>query len=124
MRTILGLSPAFLLGVAIIFGLSTPGTAAAGSAWQKPSVMKCSLGPAEECNVEVACPAEMPFVSTGGGGMPGASPADHAVAMTMNLPIAQDKWRVRWRNLSSSASADIKVAVRIKCSDNAAEAGW
>ena len=112
---------AFALGAAIG---SAPLTAQAKSAWQKPAVQECDLAPAGDCNVEVACPPEMPFVSSGAGGMPAAEPADHAVAMTMNLPIAKDKWRVRWRNMSAAANAKVKVAVRIKCSDDAAEAGW
>ncbi len=96
----------------------------AKSAWQKPTVQECTLAPSGDCNVEVACPADLPFVAAGGGGMPAASPASHAVAMTMNLPIAKDKWRVRWRNMSATDEATIKVAVRVKCSDDAAEAGW
>jgi hypothetical protein len=119
------LAIALAFGATLALGTTTlPGPAAAGSAWQKPAVQECSLGPAEECNVEVACPADMPYVAAGGGGMPKAAPADHAVAMTMNLPIAKDKWRVRWRNLAREGNAEIKVAVRVKCSDNAAEAGW
>ncbi len=99
-------------------------SAQAASAWQPPTVMECSLAPGGECNVEAACPADMPFVAAGGGGMPKAEPANHAVAMTMNLPISENKWRVRWRNLSADVTASIKAAVRIKCSDSAAEAGW
>lgn len=95
----------------------------AKSAWQKPVVRDCALAPSGECNLEAGCPADMPFVVTGGGGMPAAEPADHAVAMTMNLPISEQTWRVRWRNMSSSAAAKVKVAVRVRCSDDAAEAG-
>ncbi len=111
---------AALAALMLLFALP----AAAKSSWQKPVVQACALAPSADCNVEVACPANMPFVAAGAGGIPAADPADHAVAMTMNLPIAKDKWRVRWRNLSTAASAKIKVAVRVKCSDDAAEAGW
>lgn len=99
-------------------------TAHASSKWQKPTLTDCELGPGQVCNVEVACPAEAPFVAAGGGGFPKAEPKDNSVAMTMNLPISNGQWRVRWRNLSGTQSAKIKTAVRVKCSDRAEEAGW
>lgn len=114
---------------AITFGLTgmallSHHPAAAISAWQKPTALQCDMAPGADCNLEVSCPADMPFVTTGGGGIPAIEPADHSVAMTMNLPIKEDTWRVRWRNLSSDQTAKAKVVVRVKCSDNAAEAGW
>jgi len=66
----------------------------------------------------------MPYVVGGGGGMPAADPANHSVAMTMNLPVSENTWRVRWKNLSPAEHAAVKVAVRVKCSNDAAEAGW
>ena len=102
----------------------TPASAEAGSAWQKPQVEQCEVAPGAECNLEVSCPAEMPYIAAGGGGMPAADPSNHGVAMTMNLPISENTWRVRWKNLSPDIAAKVKVAVRVKCSDNAAEAGW
>jgi len=111
-----------IAGIAAWFTVATD--AAAESAWQKPAVQECTLPPNGECNVEVTCPADKPFVAAGGGGMPAAEPPNHAVAMTMNLPISENAWRVRWRNLSSDMAAKIKVAVRAKCSDDKAEAGW
>ncbi|MDX1711541.1 MAG: hypothetical protein R3316_10455 [Rhodovibrionaceae bacterium] len=118
----------FALSLAFILSLAaaTMGTteARAESAWQAPLVKDCELAPSGECNVEATCPADMPFAAAGGGGMPAAAPDDHAVAMTMNLPVAKDTWRVRWRNLSKTDPAKVKVAVRVKCSDSPAEAGW
>jgi hypothetical protein len=102
----------------------TPVTADAKSTWQKPQVEQCELAPGGECNLEVSCPSEMPYVVGGGGGMPAADPANHSVAMTMNLPINENTWRVRWKNLASVEVAKVKVAVRVKCSDDAGEAGW
>jgi hypothetical protein len=99
------------------------GEAFAASSWQPPVVQECSLAPGSDCNVEASCPADMPFIVTGGGGMPMAQPDDHGVAMTMNLPVSNGTWRVRWRNVGD-ADASIKVAVRIKCASDAAEAGW
>ncbi len=112
----------FLAPTALI--VLAPLAADANSAWQKPTAQQCDLAPGAECNLEVSCPAEMPYVAAGGGGMPAAEPANHSVAMTMNLPISKQTWRVRWKNLASDGSAKVKVAVRVKCSDNAAEAGW
>lgn len=102
----------------------TPITANAESVWQKPQVEQCDLGPGGECNLEVTCPSDMPYVVGGGGGMPAADPANHSVAMTMNLPVSENTWRVRWKNLSPAEGAAVKVAVRVKCSNDAAEAGW
>ena len=85
---------------------------------------QCTLAPGADCNVEATCPAEMPYVVAGGGGIPAIEPADHRVAMTMNLPVTQGSWRVRWRNLSDEQAVTGKFAVRVKCSDTAAEAGW
>lgn len=99
-------------------------TAFAKSAWQKPTVVECNMGPGADCNVEVSCPADMPYLVVGGGGIPKIEPAGHSIAMTMNLPIKKDTWRVRWRNLSADQTATGKFAVRVKCSDTAAEAGW
>ena len=98
--------------------------ASAKSIWQKPIVLQCEMGPGADCNLEATCPEDMPFVATGAGGMPKIEPEDHSIAMTMNLPIKQGKWRVRWRNLSRDKTAKAKAVVRIKCSDSAAEAGW
>ena len=93
--------------------LATPAFAA--QEWQKPVVKECSLEPGARCNVEVACPNTHPVVLSGGGGMPEAAPPDNQVAMTMNLPVAKDKWRVRWKNMSATESATAKVAVKVLC---------
>jgi hypothetical protein len=47
--------------------------------------------------------------------MPKSAPPSNQVAMTMNLPIASDKWRVRWKNMSTTDSATAKVAVKVLC---------
>jgi len=114
---------ATLLGLACAALLSTP-PALAKSAWQKPAAQQCDMAPGADCNLEVSCPSDMPYVATSGGGIPAIEPADHSVAMTMNLPIKQGTWRVRWRNMSSDQSVKAKMVVRVKCSDTAAEAGW
>lgn len=44
--------------------------------------------------------------------------------MTMNLPVNENSWRVRCRNLSGEDWAKGKFVVRIKCSASAEEAGW
>jgi len=116
-------SAAFGIGVAAIMALAGS-PALAKSVWQKPIVLQCEMAPGADCNLEASCPADMPFVATGGGGMPKIEPEDHSIAMTMNLPIKKGTWRVRWRNLSSDKAAKAKAVVRIKCSDSAAEAGW
>lgn len=100
------------------------GMAAAEPGWQKPVVAECALAPAADCNVEATCPADAPYVVTGGGGMPKADPQDHAVGITMNLPVSEGVWRVRWRNLSADTPANVKVAVRVNCAATAEEAGW
>ncbi len=97
-------------------GLFFAGPALAAQVWQKPVVKECGLEPGAQCNVEVTCPASHPVVISGGGGMPKATPPENQVAMTMNLPIASDKWRVRWKNMSSTDSASVKVAVKVLCS--------
>ena len=103
-------------GVLLAAGLlSCAGAAAAEQAWQKPVVQSCSLEPGAHCNVEVACPASHPVVLSGGGGMPESAPPDNQVAMTMNLPVAADTWRVRWKNMSATDAATVKVAVKVLC---------
>lgn len=76
------------------------------------------------CNVEAACPDDAPFVVVGGGGFPQVEPEDNAIAMTMNLPVNEKTWRVRWRNMSGEDWAKGKFVVRIKCAASAADAGW
>ena len=115
----------YLTAFAILGAIAIPvGAAFAKSAWQKPTVVECKLEPGADCNVEVSCPADMPYLMVGGGGIRKIEPAGHTVAMTMNLPIKKNTWRVRWRNLSADKAAAGKFAVRVKCSDSAAEAGW
>ncbi len=101
----------FIVVGALLF--STP--AFAGQAWQKPVVKECALKPGAQCNVEVTCPKTHPIAVSGGGGMPKSAPPSNQVAMTMNLPIASDKWRVRWKNMSATDSATAKVAVKVLC---------
>jgi hypothetical protein len=83
--------------------------------WQKPAVKQCNLAPGAQCNVEVTCPSSHPRALSGGGGMPKAMPESNQVAMTMNLPIAENKWRVRWKNMSNTDAANVKVAVKVLC---------
>ena len=99
--------------VAGLLFLAAP--AFAEQAWQKPTVQSCELAPGAHCNVEVTCPDSHPVVLAGGGGMPESAPPDNQVAMTMNLPVSGDTWRVRWKNLSASNAATVKVAVKVLC---------
>ncbi len=92
--------------------------------WQKPVAQDCSLKGGEECNVEFKCPTETPFVVSGGGGMPQVDRKDHQVTMTMNLPVDSNTWRVRYRNLPGGPDTNIKMLVRVRCSDSNKEAGW
>lgn len=87
----------------------------ANQVWQKPVVKECGLEPGAQCNVEVSCPKSHPIVISGGGGMPKAMPPKNQVAMTMSLPIASNKWRVRWKNMSATDAASVKVAVKVLC---------
>lgn len=114
------------MGVATVASLllALPATAVAAGRWSPPFAQTCALGPGDECNVEVTCPAERPWIVAGGGGMPKASRADHSVAMTMNLPISEHSWRVRWRNMPGGEPVEVTVAVRVRCSDDREEAGW
>ena len=105
-----------ILSVAAMAG--APDTAQAKERWQKPVVKECSLGANEWCGEDVACPAELPFAVAGGGGMPKASRPDHSVAMTMNVAISENVWRVRWQNLAGGVPTDVKVMIRVKCSDD------
>ncbi len=111
------------LGV-FVLTLHPTDPASAGSTWQNPAVLMCDMAPGADCNLEARCPVDKPFVVAGGGGLPKIEPPEHSIAMTMNLPIKKDTWRVRWRNLSEDKSAKAKAVVRVKCSDSAAEAGW
>jgi len=97
----------------ILFG--TLGLFAQNQVWQKPVVKKCELSPGAQCNVEAICPKSHPIAISGGGGMPKAMPENNQVAMTMNLPVSLDTWRVRWKNLSNTNNAKIKVAVKVLC---------
>ena len=102
-----------LLAATVALTFMSP--AQAEQVWQKPVVKECGLEPGAQCNVEVSCPASHPVAVSGGGGMPKSSPPENQVAMTMNLPIASGKWRVRWKNMSAKDSASVKVAVKVLC---------
>ncbi|GAB4282531.1 MAG: hypothetical protein Kow0058_01030 [Roseovarius sp.] len=107
----------------LILGLSA-GAALAEARWQQPVAKECDLEPGGICNVEATCPEQAPWVVTGGGGIPQLEPENNAVAMTMNLPISKNAWRVRWRNLSAAEQAKGKFVIRIKCATTSDEAGW
>lgn len=104
--------------------LAAVGPANAEQKWIKPAVKECTLKAGQECNIDKKCPAELPFIVNGGGGMPKVSSQDHSVAMTMNLAISKDTWRIRYKNLAGGPEVKVKMAARIKCADNAKEAGW
>ena len=101
-----------MLVIALFCGLAI---SAQAQVWQKPVVKNCELKAGEQCNVEAVCPNSHPIAISGGGGMPKAMPANNQVAMTMNLPVASNTWRVRWKNLSTTESAKIKVVVKVLC---------
>jgi len=102
-----------LIAAALLAWIASP--ALASPQWQSPAAQECDLAPGGECNVEVTCPADRPILLAGGGGMPAAEPQNHAVAITMSLPISNNTWRVRWKNLSADVTAKVKVAVRVLC---------
>ncbi len=112
------------LPVCLLAAVAFPLPVLAAAQWSAPQPQQCALGPGEECNVEVTCPADRPYVVAGGGGMPKASRPDHGVAMTMNLPVSENTWRVRWKNMPGGEPVEVTVAVRVKCSDSREEAGW
>jgi len=112
------------LPVCLLAAVAFPLPALAAAQWCAPQPQPCALGPGDECNVEVTCPADRPYVVAGGGGMPEASRPDHGVAMTMNLPVSENTWRGRWKNMHGGEPVEVTVAVRVKCSDSREEAGW
>ena len=91
--------------------------------WQPPHIEECSLAENEHCGADVQCPAELPYVLAGGGGMPKVSRNDHRIAMTMNVAISENAWRVRWQNLAGGQPTDVKVMIRVLCGDDAAAWG-
>ncbi|RDD60761.1 hypothetical protein [Ferruginivarius sediminum] len=91
--------------------------ARADQTWIKPHIEACTLERGDTCGADVKCPDNAPYAVNGGGGMPMADPADHRVAMTMNLPVSANHWRVRWRNLGGKETK-VKVAIRVLCSDD------
>ncbi len=111
-------------GLAVSLTVAGINLAYAEAKWQKPVAQDCSLKGGEKCNVEFKCPAETPFVVSGGGGMPQVDRKDHQVTMTMNLPVDSNTWRVRYRKLSSGPDTNFKMVVRVRCSGSAKEAGW
>jgi len=92
-------------------------TAQAGEKWLAPHKETCSLAPGQDCGADVKCPADRPFALSGGGGIPKVSDANHRLAMTMNVAISQNAWRVRWRNMGDK-KIDVTVMIRALCTDD------
>jgi len=53
---------------------------------------------------------------SGGGGFPQVSDENHRIAMTMNLPVNSNTWRVRWRNFGDK-KVELTGVIRVLCSD-------
>ena len=96
--------------------------ALAKDAWLAPQKKQCTLKPGEDCGMDVKCPADTPFAMSGGGGVPKVSDKNHRLAMTMNVAISPNAWRVRWRNFGDKA-LDVTVMIRARCSSDGAAWG-
>ena len=92
------------------------GSAPAGAdeRWQPPQKKQCSLEPNQDCGMDVKCPAKRPWVLAGGGGLPKVSDPAHHLAITMNVAISPNAWRVRWRNMGDK-KLDVTVMIRVLC---------
>lgn len=64
--------------------------------------------------MDVTCPADRPYILSGGGGIPKVSDTAHSLAMTMNVAISPNVWRVRWRNMGTK-KIDTTVMIRVLC---------
>jgi hypothetical protein len=67
--------------------------------------------------MDITCPAKTPFVLSGGGGIPKVSDPTNHLAMTMNVAISPNAWRVRWRNMGDK-KLDVTVMIRALCTDD------
>jgi len=85
--------------------------------WQPPKKFQCSVEPDKDCGMDVKCPAEMPWVLSGGGGLPKVSDPAHRLALTMNVAISPNAWRVRWRNLGDR-KLEVTAMVRVLCTSD------
>ncbi len=85
--------------------------------WENPQNKQCSLQPNQDCGMEAKCPADAPFIQSGGGGLSKVSDKAHHLAMTMNGSISEDTWRVSWRNMGDK-KVDVTVMIRILCEDD------
>lgn len=104
------------------FAMLVGNVADAKERWIKPTVIECSMEVGDICGADVSCPEDLPWIVNGGGGMPMASAENHQVGITMNLPISEHGWRVRWRNLGGPA-VKVKVAIHALCSDDGSRWG-
>lgn len=91
--------------------------AGADELWQPPHKENCSVEPGQDCGADVACPSSLPYVVSGGGGIPKISDENHRLAMTMNVAINPGIWRVRWRNMGDK-KVDATVMIRVQCTDD------
>jgi len=109
--------------IACIAGITcTAAPAMAKEVWLAPQKKQCTLEPGQDCGMDVKCAADTPFVMSGGGGMPKVSNTNHRLAMTMNVAISPNAWRVRWRNFGEK-SLDVTVMIRALCSSDGAAWG-
>jgi hypothetical protein len=97
------------------------------SRWGEPVLRQCLLLPGEGCQLDLACPAERPFVVAGGGGLLRSDRPEQPVALTENRALSEALWRVGFRRLvfgDSAAQAtappeeplEITIVARIECS--------
>lgn len=105
-------TPSLIAGLSFIIFSFAP--AIADERWQPPQKVQCSVAPNQDCGMDVQCPAKTPYVLSGGGGLPKVSDAAHNLAMTMNVAISPNTWRVRWRNLGDK-KLDVTAMIRVLC---------
>ncbi len=85
--------------------------------WLPPQKKQCSLEPNQDCGIDFKCPAKTPYLLSGGGGLSKVSDDAHNLAMTMNVAISKNTWRVRWRNMGDK-KVDVTVMVRVMCAED------
>lgn len=110
------MKPAVLVAAFAIPFLAV-GTAHADEQWLPPNKTQCSLEPGQDCGADVTCPTNKAYVVNGGGGIPKVSDENHRLAITMNVAINPNTWRVRWRNMGTK-KIDVTVMVRVMCTDD------
>lgn len=106
-----------IVAAALAAVISTTPSASADETWLPPHKEQCSVEPGQDCGADVQCPSDKPYALSGGGGIPKVSDPDHRLAMTMNVAISPNAWRVRWRNMGTG-KVEATVMIRALCTDD------